>query len=516
MDIAKNLKECFMALKEGRPTETIRLAEKIIRVKPDLGIAYLLTGRAFFGLNRLDEAIHFLRLATDKDPSSAESHVSLATALRVAGHIGEAYGEFVAALELSPTDTGIQCKTADFLLEQGQLDEAEQFFRFALTQSDPRAFSGLAAVLERRGDFAGALELLEECPSVTVGLGMAITRARLLWRLHRGWEAAALLESVDKSAVPPVEKAGCYHLLGDIFHDLSEYDQAFAAYSMANQQRHLHYDYRAESSRVDRIIAEFDRERLRSKAQIQVAKPPHPVFIVGVPRSGTSLLEQIISCHPAVHAAGELEEINRIAGAIDLDSQDSLSEAAERYLAPLRKLAPGVIYITDKMPHNFLHLGLIAMLFPSARVIHCVRDNLDTGLSLFRRNFNAMHTYASDLKAIGHFITEQRRLMKHWQEVLPLPILTVCYEELVTEPERVVGEVLELMSLDWDPDLLRFHESDRLVRTASYDQVRQPLHSSAVGCAESYNKYLGELQNVLATGLNQNSANESAISGCSF
>jgi len=497
MDYAKALKTCFTALKEGRLPEAIGLAEKIIRANPDQGIPYLLMGRALFAQNRLAEAIRFLRLATDKDPASAEGHVSLASALRVAGHIGEAYGEFVKALELRPSDPGILCKTADFLLEQGQLDEAEQLFRLAVAQKDPRAFSGLASVLERRGNFAAALQLLEKSPLAPTTLTIMTTKARLLWRLKRGQEAAALLESFDKSAVPPVEAAGCYHLLGDIFHDLGEYDQAFAAYSHANRERHLIYDPKAEAARIDRIISKFSRERLNGLDSGTGSATPQPVFIVGVPRSGTSLLEQILSCHPAVHAAGELEEIDRIAGDLDPDSHKSLAEAAGRYLAPLRKAAPGARYITDKMPHNFLHLGLINMLFPAARIIHCLRNPMDTGLSLFRRNFNAMHTYATNLKAIGHFITEQRRLMAHWQTVLPSPMLTISYEQLVSEPEDTIKRILAFLELDWNPDLLRFHESDRLVTTASYDQVRQPLYTSAVGCAEPYSHHLADLQEAL-------------------
>lgn len=476
----------------------IALAEEAIKGNPDLAGGYLLLGQAFFLQNKIEEATHFLRLAVAKSPDSAEAHAALANTLRVAGRVGETFGEFVKALELAPGNPDIQCKTANFLLEQGLLDDAEKLFRMAAERKDGRGLAGLAAVLERRGDFAAALAVLEKNQGVSGGgFSAQLNRARLLWRLKRGPEAVSILEKLDVPRMSPLGTVEYFHLLADIRHDLGEYDQAFYAYSRANKARHVEYDRAAATANVSDIMEKFSRDNLAGWPRAD-SKSPCPVFIVGAPRSGTSLFEQILSCHPDVHAAGELDTLARLVANLAHISPAILNEAAESYLAPLRKNSQACRYVTDKMPHNFLHLGFISLLFPEARIIHCVRDLMDTGLSIYRRNFNAMHDYATDLPAIGHFLTEQRRLMAHWQRVLDLPIFTVSYEELVAAPETVMRRVGDFLGLPWNPAVLDFHRSGRIVTTASYDQVRKPLYDKAVGCAAHYGRHLAPLHEVLA------------------
>jgi len=493
MDHNKKLGRALAALKRGRPAEAIRLADEVIKASPGQGSGYLAIGHALFLENRLEESLKFLRLAVTKSPELAEAHAALANALRFAGRVGETFGEFVKALELAPENPDIQCKAASFLLEQGMFDDAERLYRMAAANNEGRGIAGLATVLERRGDFEAALALLEKNPPTAAGGFPAVSnRARLLWRLKRGREAVGLLENLETSRLSSLETLGYFHLLGDILHDLGEYERAFDAFCRANLVHNLQYDRSAATTKIEGIIAKFSRANLATWPRADI-RQPSPLFIVGAPRSGTSLLEQILSCHPEIHAAGELEAIPRIVESLNPASGQALNESAESYLAPLRQGARGCRYVTDKLPHNFLHLGAIAQLFPMARVIHCRRDPLDTGLSIFRRNFNAMHNYATDLAAIGHFLGEQRRLMRHWEESLDLPLLTVDYEELVAEPEPVIRRVLEYLTLPWDPAVLLFHRSARVVTTASYDQVRRPLYTSAVGSSHPYLSHLGPL-----------------------
>lgn len=502
MDSAKKLRHALEVLKKGRSGEAIRIAKEVIQANPESGSGYLVLGHALFLQNRIDESITFLRLAVAKAPDSAEAHAALAGSLRVAGRVGETYGEYVKALELAPESPDIQIKTANFLLEQGMLADAESLFRMAAARKDSRGISGQAAVLERRGDFAAALALLEQDSGGAAGDFPTVSnRARLLWRLGRGQEAVRLLEDFDISRMSALGTVGYFHLLADIRHDLGDYDQAFAAYRRANAAQNVRYDRSAESARITGIIETFSRPGLAAFPRAEI-RPPAPIFIVGAPRSGTSLLEQILSCHPDIHAAGELDTLDRLVVSLKPASQADLNEVAERYLAPLREGARGSRYVTDKMPHNFLHLGFISLLFPEARIIHCLRDPMDTGLSIFRRNFSAMHRYATDLAAIGHFLGEQRRLMRHWQEALAMPMFQVSYEELVVEPETVLRNVLTFLNLPWHSGLLHFHRSDRVVTTASYDQVRKPFYTSAVGCAAHYSQHLGVLREALvAAGL---------------
>jgi hypothetical protein len=228
-----------------------------------------------------------------------------------------------------------------------------------------------------------------------------------------------------------------------------------------------------------------------------------------MPRSGTSLVEQILSTHPGVYGAGELTAIDQFArhlgdatgdaypqSALHLD-QATIDAAARQYLAALQDLAPSAIRVTDKMPGNFLHLGLIQLLFPGARVIHCRRDPLDTCLSCYFQQFNQGQTFSYDLSDLGHHYRQYQRLMRHWQSVISLPMLDVHYEDLVADQEAMSRKMLEFCGLDWTDECMRFYESKRYVATASYDQVRQPIYHKSVGRWRHYERYLGPLKTAL-------------------
>ena len=179
-------------------------------------------------------------------------------------------------------------------------------------------------------------------------------------------------------------------------------------------------------------------------------------------------------------------------------TQDTVNTLARGYLERLEMLAPDAARITDKMPHNFLHLGLIARLFPRARVIHCMRNPLDICLSIYFQYFNASHAYSHDLVHTATHYREYERLMAHWRQVLDIPILDVHYEEVVTRPDEMIPKLVEFCGLEWDSACLRFYEKKRFVDTASYDQVRQPLHPKSIGRWKHYDKHLGPLKAALS------------------
>ncbi len=262
---------------------------------------------------------------------------------------------------------------------------------------------------------------------------------------------------------------------------------------------------------ISRKIAFFSRERLARLPRAS-NESELPVFIVGMPRSGTSLVEQILACHPAVFGAGELRDISRLADSLKAASapdaegpedlavldEDSLDDAAAQHLDRLHALGGAAARVTDKMPYNFNNLGLISLLFPRARVIHCVRDPLDTCLSCYFQNFARGNFHSFDLRHVGLFYTQYQRLMRHWRAVLDIPVLDVHYEEHVAEPERVCREMLAFLDLEWDRACLRFHESKRVVKTASRDQVRRPIYTRSAGRWRHYDAYLGPLKEALA------------------
>jgi hypothetical protein len=237
------------------------------------------------------------------------------------------------------------------------------------------------------------------------------------------------------------------------------------------------------------------------------------VFIVGMPRSGTTLVEQILASHPAVFGAGELDDIRQISAALPslLGSanpypeclaqagQSSLTKIADRYLVHLRGLSSDARRITDKMPTNFLHLGLIELLFPQARVIHVIRHPLDTCVSCYFEEFTTTNSYAYDLEQMGIYYKQYERIMRHWKDVLKIRMLDVRYEELVDNQENICRQMIEFCDLEWDDRVLRFYETKRDVATPSFDQVRQPLYRKSIGRWKNYERHLGPLMRVLGT-----------------
>ena len=281
---------------------------------------------------------------------------------------------------------------------------------------------------------------------------------------------------------------------------------------------------------MDRMRAVFDADWFGTRPPAAEADPT-PVFIVGMPRSGTTLVEQCLAAHPAVHGAGELSAVLRLAteAAADAGTRANLlgtgvmsmkasshSGAAvpypecvhalpaariaalgKRYLDHLRTLAPKAARVTDKLPGNYLHLGFIATILPGAKIIHCRRDPLDNGISLYFTDFMVGHEYSNDLHAIGRQIRGMRALMAHWEAVLAGRLLTLDYEALVADPEPLTRAMVSHVGLEWDDACLRPHEVARTVRTASAWQVRQPVYRRSAGRAQGYKRFLGPLREAL-------------------
>jgi hypothetical protein len=235
------------------------------------------------------------------------------------------------------------------------------------------------------------------------------------------------------------------------------------------------------------------------------------VFIVGLPRSGTTLCEQILAAHHDVYGAGERSALGdafaQLGGGVDTQAAPQrvaaldgpvLDAAAGRYLAALHALAPGAGLVVDKMPGNLRHLGLVGLMLPGARVIHCVRDPRDTGLSIFTFRFHGHHAYAHDLGDLGWYIGQQERLMRHWQKALPNPILAVALRDWVDDFDGTLARVLRFLDLPDDAACHRFYEGESRVRTVSRAQVRQPVNASGLGRWHAYERHLGPLIEELA------------------
>ena len=295
-----------------------------------------------------------------------------------------------------------------------------------------------------------------------------------------------------------------------MFDACGQYQSAFEQFKRANACLPNRFDAQGFPGTVERLAAFFTAQRLAALPDSGL-RSDAPVFIVGMPRSGTSLVEQILASHPRVEAGGERTDIyqlpRQLSGGepaarwpeclLGID-EERLTQIASAYLQAAPGHDRGPARITDKLPANYLNLGLIQMLLPGARVIYCRRDPMDTGLSCFKQNFRSEGMdFARDLGHIGLQQQACLRLMAHWQRQLALPIHVVDYERLVEDPDSHVRALVDFVGLPWDDACLGFHRSARLIRTASYEQVRQPIYTSSVGRWRHYRPWLVPLAEAL-------------------
>ena len=300
--------------------------------------------------------------------------------------------------------------------------------------------------------------------------------------------------------------------------DLKDYDRSFEHLLAGNAAKRamISYDENAAFALFDQIETVFSRELIAKKSGCGDPSTL-PIFVIGMPRSGTTLIEQIIASHPQVHGAGELQTLNDIIltvrGAngdttpypqfIPALDDSALRQIAVRYVAELRALAVknGQInsaFVTDKMPSNYFFVGLIHLALPNTKIVHTVRDPIDTCVSCFSKLFSGEQTYTYDLGELGRYYRRYEQLMGHWHRVLPTNrILDVCYEDVVADLEAQARRVIAYCGLPWHDGCLSFHKTDRPIRTASATQVRQPIYKNAVGRWRVYEEHLGPLLTAL-------------------
>lgn len=495
--------------------------DQVLLLVPMHEAALINRGAVLCELGRFNDGLAAFQRAIDLFPTNADAWMRRASALFVRGIIGEAVRHTLRAVQLAPGMTDAHVLLGKLHGSHGRMDAADECFRNALRMHPANAHTRIsqAVMLERRGDIDAAKS------AVDAALNEIPHHPQLLLLLGRmaksPGERRNAIDRIEKRLVddPPVSRdtrSQLQFVLGTLYDSEQDAARAFAHLRDANAYRRSTRPFdRARTAAEFRAVREvFSADFLRAAPRSQV-DGRQMLFIVGMPRSGTSLTEQIIAAHPQAFGSGELTTLDRIArrwpdgdeirhpveypAYLPNIDDAGLTEIAYRYLNRLPHGARDHARVTDKMPYNFVHVGLIALLFPGARVIHCVRDPADTAFSCFLQDFLEGNAFSYSLEDCGWFYNQYRALMDHWKRVLPPHLmLELRYEALVNNTEETVRGLLEFCELEWDPVCLSFHQSRRLVHTASYQQVREPLYTRAVGRWRLYEEHLGELLHELA------------------
>ena len=510
----QRLQELFLAAKEhwdvGRLADAIPLFREIARLDPnapqahhDLGVTYLRCGR-------LREGTDSLQRAVDLRPGFERALRHLVDGLEPQGREAEALiacGKLSRAAE-NPLDR--RYYSAKVLVKERKLEEAAKELRQLITLSPQRTDLRLllGQVLSDQGQFEEAASQLSAAVERAPAAFQRLAETKRLTERDR--PLVERLRAVsDQPGLDVMPRSSLQFGLGKAYDDLGDYEEAMRHYDAANRLRAAsqRLDRAALAKSYDSHIKSFTAEGLARAAQ-QLSRPPVagndlPVFIVGLPRSGTTLAEQILSSHRDIVAGGELHfwserlaawRTSRI-GAIDMSA---LSEASEDYRALLRTFGPTSLRVTDKAPSNYELLWLIRLAFPDARIIHCRRHPIDTALSIFFTNFWSLHNYAWDRSDIVFQFRQYERLMAHWRSVLPPDRFTeVDYEALVADREMETRRLIRFIGLDWDEACLAPERNTRVVQTASVWQARQPVYMTSVERWRNYEPWLGELRELL-------------------
>lgn len=493
----------FALLESGEPEQAVHPLQEAVRLQPVFPEAWMHLGRAYGDLGRLEAAVAAYRECLRQDPTHTGAAVNLANVWQRRGLDEEAVDLYRQVLERHPERWEARLSLASALASLDRLGEAQRCLEGVtppkrLAQKVLMQRVALLLQNDRREDARLLLRTAKERD-----LGYWSARYTLSEDDVERQEIVEALESLlgEEKSKDFEHRVQTNFLLADHYHRRQEPDRAFpyyaAGHTLLRQAEPFHRESWWEEQEREFLLYSDIAQRvaaLRTGGAVLEGNVARPIFIVGMPRSGTSLLEQILDCHPAVRGGGELPYMARLAHQLGSDVDDArLASLVTEVNAQYLRIGAGAGRITDKMPHNFQHLGLIAALFPEAPILVCRRDARDNCLSIFQQRFVGQHAYAHDLRDLGRHYRDHEQVIARWRETIPNPVRVVEYEALVDDLEGQVRELLEFLSLPWEPGCLAFYQNPRKVRTASREQVNRPLYRSSVGRWQPYAAHLQPL-----------------------
>jgi tetratricopeptide (TPR) repeat protein len=530
-------------VQKGQLAQGIALLRRSVKLDPGAAELHHDLGAVLFAARRLDEAAQAFRVALSLNPCLPTAHQHLAQILEGLGHEEAALGSYQAAVALAPDLSTCHFRLAQIYFRRGQNQEAAAAFRAAAAAAPgtPTGLIAEARALEALDDLDGALAAMraaiETYPAhgmarVVLGdllsqLGLTVEAARhyerateLEPRISAAWAGLAINRKFTREDGPliarmnaaltrppltPRQRQSIHLALGKAHEDLGNYEIAMRNFEAGARARTLGggLDRATLIQRIDRLI-EATPPGYRDLQPDRGAEDATPILIVGMPRSGSTLIEQVLSAHPEIAAGGELtfwSERDMPGGDVwrVVSTPEATRRLADDYLAKLRTFGPDAKRVTDKMLENFLRLGLIHRVLPNATIVHCRRHPVDTALSIFATDLMTNLSYAGTRSDLVFYFKQYRRLMAHWREALPPDrLIEMDYEALVQDPEPHARRLIAACGLEWSEACLAPHRNMRRVNTASVSQVRQPIYRTSLERWRRYERWLGELRELFA------------------
>lgn len=499
--------------KEGHSRLAADLLRKVLEKDSDHFEANYLLGMLYHREGQNSAAISFLVKATKQRPADFAATINLGIVQREEGLLSEAQINLEKAVAIQPRNPTAHVTLGMLLMDRNELDyalsELEQALR--LDSGDPMTYARIGMLMQVRGEPETAASNYRKVIDINPLDGTAHRSLAFVQRQTEYNEDIRRMEAAIRSPeASHWDRMLLGYALGKVFDDLGQFDQAFDYLHTANQLHRQSFSYSVENQKLffERHKAGLDRELLEH-CNNHVIDDNTPVFVVGMPRSGTSLVEQILASHPLAFGAGEVEYTRLFVDMIESTTQkpfpldirkvapQKLEKAGRTYIEKLRFNAGSAERVIDKLPHNFLRVGLFAAVMPQAKIVLCEREPLDNCLSIYQHFFGKAHGYASDLSDLGSYYRLYQGLMDWWEKILPGHMYRVNYEQLVNDTDNQVRQLLEFCELPFDDNCLSFHRTRRHVKTPSASQVRQPVYQNSIGRWKNYERHLKPLRKAL-------------------
>lgn len=490
-----------------------------IKLNPNFFEALNNYGAVLVDLHKPYEAIEILQRAQNISPNSCQVLCNIANYYMLMEATEDALNYAKKSHFIDPAFFDALKILGYIYYKKNDYDKALDYYNKAMAIKEDVEITGyIASILERRSEFEAAHNMIKPLIDAgTVTPIILLTYSALSRKYDTQHQAIEGMEQMlaDES-LDTLSRIGLHSELGKQYDALEEYDRAFSNYQQANllerdynkQMQHLVDEKVLDNVKpedIEQWYSLYDRDFWKSLPRSGCSSE-RPVFVVAMPRSGTTLMEQILASHPDIQGVGELRDINDTSYQIGHNkahdkspryltniSQQQLASAADKYLATLDKYSTSAKRCVDKMPANFYHIGLISLMFPNARIIHMIRDPRDICLSIYFQRFGAQLTFSTDLVELADYCLSYQHIMKYWHQVLEIPILDVVYEDLVSNQEEMTRKIVNFCGVEWNDQCLSFYKNKRDINTPSYDQVRKPMYNKSVARWKHYEEHLKPL-----------------------